>query len=208
MKQPKRSGKRQISDLGSIICERINKSAARGDLVVPREMKDSKLEQECEKRIKLISAKLDEGNVRAGIRLAASDDSVAPFDNNTYEKLQSKHPPRAPYHAQQNVEDSLITFEPIVAKPINSFPSGSSGGPTLLVPQLYKDLIAKSNGSVGNEFLQKLTLTTVLNIVLEGKVPVDLSASLVIKLSVFGKKTAEFDQLLLEIPCVEYARNV
>ena len=120
----------------------------------------------------MISAKLDEGNVRVGIRLAASDDSVAPFDNNTYEKLQSKHPPRAPNHAQQNVADSLITFEPIVAKAINSFPSGSSGGPSLLVPQLYKDLIAKSNGSVGNEFLQKLT--SVLNIVLEGKVPVGL----------------------------------
>ena len=43
-------------------------------------------------KIKLISAKLDEGNVRVGIRLAASDDSVAPFDNNTHEKLQSKHP--------------------------------------------------------------------------------------------------------------------
>ena len=172
MKQPKQSGKRQKSDLGSIICERINKGAALGDLVVPHEVKDSKLEQECEKRIKLISAKLDEANVRAGIRLAASDDSVAPFDNNTYEKLQSKHPPRAPNHAQQNVEDSLITFEPIVSKAINSFPSGSSGGPSLLVPQLYKDLIGKSNGSVGNEFVQKLT--SVLNIVLEGKVPVGL----------------------------------
>ena len=99
MKQPKRSGKRQKSDLGSIKCKRINKGAALGNLVVPREMKDSKLEQECEKRIKLISAKLDEGNVRAGIRRAASDDSVAPFDNNTYKKLQSKHPPRVPNHA-------------------------------------------------------------------------------------------------------------
>ena len=93
MKQPKRSGKRQKSDLGSIICERINKGPALGDLVVPRELKDSKREQDCEKRIKLISAKLDEGNVRAGISLAASDDIVAPFDNNTHEKLQSKHTP-------------------------------------------------------------------------------------------------------------------
>ena len=63
-------------------------------------------------------------------------------------------------------------FEPTVAKAINSFPSGSSGGPSLLVPQLYKDLIAKSNGLIGNEFLQKLT--SVLNIVLEGKIPVGL----------------------------------
>ena len=157
MKQTKRSGKRQKSDLGSIICERINKRAALGDFFVPREMKDTKLEQECEKRIKLISAKLDEGNVRAGIRLAASDDSVAPFDKNTYRKLQSKHPPRVPNHAQQVVEESLITIEPIVSKAINSFPAGFSGGPSLLVPQLYTDFIAKSNRSVGHEFLQKLT---------------------------------------------------
>ena len=73
----------------------------------------------------MISSKLNEGNVRAGIRLAASEDTVAPFDNNTYEKLQSKHP-RAANHAQQVVEDSLIVFEPTVAKVINSFPSGSS----------------------------------------------------------------------------------
>ena len=122
--------------------------------------------------MKLISAKLDERHVRAGIRLAASDDTAAPFDNNTYEKLQSKHPPRAANHAQQVVEDSLIVFEPTVAKAINSFPSGSSGGPCLLVPQLYKDLIAKTNGPIGNEFLQKLT--SVLNIVLQGKIPVGL----------------------------------
>ena len=180
MKQPKRSGKRQKSDLGSIICERINKGPALGDLVVPRELKDSKLEQDCGKRIKLISAKLDGGNVRAGIKLAASDNTVAPFNNNTYEKLQSKHPPRAANHAQQVVEDSLIVFGPTVAKAIKSFLSGSSGGSSLLVSQLYTDLIAESNGPIANEFLQKLT--SVLNIVLEGKIAVGL------RLFFFGAK--------------------
>ena len=96
------------------------------------------------------------------MRLAASDDSV-PFDNNTYEKLQSKHPPRVPSQVQQVVEDSLITFEPIVAKAINTFPSRSSGGLSLFAPQLNKDLIAKSNESIGNEFLQKLTSVLILS---------------------------------------------
>ena len=71
-------------------------------------------------------------------------------------------------------------FEPTVAKAINSFPSSSSGGSIQLVPQLYKDLIAKSNGPIGNEFPQKLT--SVLNIVLEGKIPVGL------RLFFFGAK--------------------
>ena len=54
-----------------------------------------------------------------------------------------------------------------------------------------------------------LVLTSVLNIVLESKVPAGLRLfSLVLKILVFGKKTAEFDQLQLEIPCVEYAQNV
>ena len=56
MKQPKRSGKRQKFDLGPIICERINKGPGLGDLVVQREMKDPKLEQDCKKRNKFISA--------------------------------------------------------------------------------------------------------------------------------------------------------
>ena len=46
MKQPKRSSKRQKSDLKSIICERVNKGPDLGSLVVPRETKDSKLEQD------------------------------------------------------------------------------------------------------------------------------------------------------------------
>ena len=76
--------------MGSIICERNYNGQALGDLVVPRERKDSKIDRTCEKRTKSIFAKVDEGNVRARIRLAAFVDLVAPFDNNTYEKLQAK----------------------------------------------------------------------------------------------------------------------
>ena len=45
-----------------------------------------------EQRIKLSSSKLDEGNVKGGIRLAASDDKIAPFSTDNYQKLLSKHP--------------------------------------------------------------------------------------------------------------------
>ena len=43
-------------------------------------------------RIKLISSKLDEGNLKGGIRPAASDDKIAPFSTDNYQKLLSKHP--------------------------------------------------------------------------------------------------------------------
>ena len=39
-----------------------------------------------EQKIKLIRSKLDEGNVKGGIRLAASDDKIDPFSTNNYQK--------------------------------------------------------------------------------------------------------------------------
>ena len=52
-----------------------------------------------EQRIKLISIKLGEGNVKGGIRLAASHDKIAPFLTDNYQKLVSKHPQRAKFAA-------------------------------------------------------------------------------------------------------------
>ena len=40
-----------------------------------------------EQRIKLISSKLDEGNVKGGIELAALDDKIAPFSLITIQKI-------------------------------------------------------------------------------------------------------------------------
>ena len=43
----------------------------------------------------LMSSKLEDGEVRGAIRLAASDDTLAPFTDATVEELKLKHPPRA-----------------------------------------------------------------------------------------------------------------
>jgi len=42
-----------------------------------------------------VSSKLEDGDIRGAIRLAASDDTMAPFDDVTAAALQSKHPARA-----------------------------------------------------------------------------------------------------------------
>ena len=42
-----------------------------------------------------VSAKLEDGDVRGAIRLVASEDAMAPFDDITAASLQAKHPPRA-----------------------------------------------------------------------------------------------------------------
>ena len=45
-----------------------------------------------EQRIELLSSKLDEGNVKGRIRLAASDDKIAPFSTDNYQNLLTMHP--------------------------------------------------------------------------------------------------------------------
>ena len=164
MKQQERSGKRLKSDLGSIICERTHKGPALDDLVVSREINDSKLEQDCEKRFKLISAKFDEENVRAGIRLAATDDTVAPFDNNTYEKIRSKHP-----FDPQIMPNKMSKIAQLRLSP----QSRRQSTPLFWVFGRIKRTCApvvqrpyrKEQRPIGKEFPQQLT--SVLNIVLE-----------------------------------------
>ena len=45
-----------------------------------------------EQKIKLISSMLDERIVKREKRLDASDDKIAPFSTDNYQKLLSKHP--------------------------------------------------------------------------------------------------------------------
>jgi hypothetical protein len=44
----------------------------------------------------LVSSKLEEGDILGAIRLAASDDTMAPFDDVTAMPLRDKHPAHSP----------------------------------------------------------------------------------------------------------------
>ena len=122
-----------------------------------------------EQRIKLISCKLDEGNVKGGMRLAASDDKIAPFSAGNYQKLLSKHPQRAKFAATNPDNlDSLFVTEFDLYKAM-SFPNGSTAGPDKKVPQIFKYLLSKSNGSAGLNFLK--SLTRLVNLIEDGKIP-------------------------------------
>ena len=50
-----------------------------------------------------------------------------------------------------------------------SFPNGSAAGPDKIVPQIFKDLVSKSNGSAGLNFLK--SLTKLINLIGDGKIP-------------------------------------
>ena len=93
LEQPKRSGRKQTTSMSSLINKKIRANDV--SLPKPHPQVSSPPLSDLEQKIKLIKSKLDEGNVKGGIRLAASDDKIAPFSNDNYRKLLSKHPQRA-----------------------------------------------------------------------------------------------------------------
>ena len=108
--------------------------------------------------------------MKGGIGLAASDDKIAPFSTDKYKKLLSKHPQRANFAAlnPENV-DSFFVTERDLYKAILSFPNRSAAGPDKTVPQIFKYLGSKSNGSAGLNFLN--SLTKLINLIGDGKIP-------------------------------------
>ena len=114
-------------------------------------------------------------NVKGGIRLAASDDKIAPFSTDNYQKLLSKHPQRAKFAAPNPQKlDSFFVTDFDLYKAIMSFPNGSAAGPDKLVPQISKDLVSKANGSAGLNFLK--LLTKLINLNGDGKMPEPLTS--------------------------------
>ena len=90
MEKPPRRSKGQRSSLSASINERIR------DGVIEKKLKrDRKPQQksELDRRMRSICTKLDEGNVKAGIRLAVGD-KIADFTIDNYAALKLKHPQR------------------------------------------------------------------------------------------------------------------
>ena len=101
---------------------------------------------ELDRRLRSICTELDEGNVKAGIRMAVGDDKIADFTVDNYAALKLKHPQRETCSVPDPKDiDCFSTWEFFVHKALMSFPNGSSAGLYGISPQILKDLIAKSN---------------------------------------------------------------
>ena len=119
-----------------------------------------------------MSCKLEDGDIHGAIRLAASDDTLAPFDEVTVEVLRSKHPSRVALDNLPPVPNSdtcLLLQQYDIMSAIKSFRPGSAGGPDGLRPQHLKDLTNTSTGDAGQRLLCRLTEFT--NLCLTGRVP-------------------------------------
>ena len=119
-----------------------------------------------------VAGKLEEGDFRGAVRLAASSEFFATENDNTLLLLQRKHPPAHPdsqIPPFKSPSVPLSVTSSIVIKAISSFPSGSAAGPDGLRPQHLKDLVNTPPGD-GAGYLAD-SLTTFVNLVLSGDVP-------------------------------------
>jgi hypothetical protein len=168
---PHRGGKRH--NLANIIKSRISAfpdkcyadthlpAMARG-LSVRRVSKDSET-----RLASAVSGKIEDGNLKAAIRLMCSDDKPATASADTVAKLIEKHPsPPADRRAFPSATSTqlLQVSDEDVSKALRSFPCGSSGGPDGLRPQHLLDLINCVES--GSELLS--SITAFINLLLVG----------------------------------------
>ena len=92
-----------------------------------------------------VTAKIEDGNVRAALRIISSDDTPALDNSDTFAKLVEKHPASACGGSfplmNQGTAIPFQASEADVLKAIRSFPAGSSGGPDGVRPQHVADLV-------------------------------------------------------------------
>ena len=92
-----------------------------------------------------VSAKIEDGNIRAAVRIVCSEDKPAPDNGETYAKLLEKHPVSSSGGTHPYVDPRpAVTFqasEADVLKAIRSFPAGSCGGPDRIRPKHIADMV-------------------------------------------------------------------
>ena len=170
LERPPRGGKRQRSSLSAIVNKRI-----RDGVIEKKPKRDRKPRQisELDRRLRAICTKLDEGNVKTGIRMAVGDDKFAEFTVDNYAALKLKYPQIETCSVPDPTDiNCFSTSEFFVHKALMSFPNGSSAGLDGVSPQILKDLTANSNGLTGLNFLR--ALTNLVKVILEVKVPFEL----------------------------------
>jgi hypothetical protein len=124
-----------------------------------------------------VRSQLEDGNIKAAVRIICSDEMPAPNNRATLDALRRCHP-SAPvdqcnlpnpstYSALQITEDDIF-------KAIRSFPVGSSAGSDGLRPQHLLDLIKCLEA--GNTLVT--AITKLINLLLDGRCPSDVAVIL------------------------------
>ena len=134
-------------------------------------MVDAQQKSETERLAARVSEKLEDGDVKGAVRLAASEELIAMYCQETIDALISKHPraENLPQYTENDTVAPLEIQEPGIAAAVKTFPAGSAGGLDGLRPQHLKDMIGAQTGTTGQRLLTLLTEFT--NLCLSGRVP-------------------------------------
>ena len=154
-----------------------------------------------------VTAKIEEGNLKAAVRILCSDEQPAEPTLETLEKLQKKHPVRSTDRrdAPPLEQLSLSVDKSLVLKAIRSFPNGSSGGSDGFRPGHLKDLISCQETS--DRLLD--ALTDFVNLMLSGCCPAQVQPVFFGgRLIALAKRDAEFAQSQLAWSGGGWSQNV
>ena len=142
----------------------------------PFQMRDRNAKQKPKDEIlkNRVDAKFSENDLKGAIRELSSDDTLAPDNNDTLNKLKERHPAAptgiAVLPAPEDNVTQIEVSKDSVKNAILSFPAGSAGGPDGLKPGHLKHLIGASEA--GNRLLE--SITKLVNFVLKDKIPEDI----------------------------------
>ena len=150
LRVPTRSGRRW--SLSSSVNKQIADEASLSPTCRPhRSARQSSQSNSPEVLSRKISQKLEEGDFSGAVRLACSEDSLAPVNDTTFSALLAKHPPPSESSIlpppPPDPASIQISFPPdMVAQAICSFSPGSAGGKDGLSPQHLKDMLNPPSG--------------------------------------------------------------
>ena len=144
LRQPRRGGKKR--SLASVVIKQLNEEC---DLPCSDQIKTTVPKTSSQFATK-ISEKLEEGDFRGAVRLASSDDMLAPMNEETFNALQRRHPPPSsdstiPLVSSSESQDGVVVVVEEILKAIHSFPKASAGGPDGLRPRHLQDMISDLN---------------------------------------------------------------
>ena len=164
---PRRTGKRH--NLSSVIKSRISGFAPEHH-PLPTVDRSRRPVSSSALLFQIITSMLEDGNIKAAVRILNSDEKPSTPSEQTWSKLKEKHPAASkPLDGLPCTTQfaSISVSELDVCRAALSFPAGSAGGPDGLRPQHLRDLLLSSDS--GPELLS--TLTAFVNLVLVDGLP-------------------------------------
>ena len=168
--KPSRGG--QAGNLTKLCKNRASTFSGVSCIQAPAPVRVSKAKDQESNIAKLVSSKMEQGNFKAAVRIACSDESLAPNNSETLDSLFDKHPatPADRRLVQDSLASNLFVSSTDVHKAIKSFPCGSAGGPDGFKPQHLKDLTSDFTSS-GALLAQ---ITDFINLLFSGRCPEDV----------------------------------